>query len=563
MRRGELPAAFAIALTIVGATAPVRADFLTLDVPGAVVTHAYDVDQGVVVGSYLGSDSLGYGFVYRGAGYETLIAPNASSTFAYGIEGGNIVGAYVRDGMTFGFSYDGSTYETLRFGDSTNTEAYGISGSNIVGRYFDGSGYHSFLYDGSTYHSLNWLDAAQSRAYGIDGTKIVGSYTGTDGADHGFLYDGSTFTTLSGPSATLTDAMGIDGGRVVGTYFDSGSPYASFLYDGSQTETIVISEQLSAQTYGVDGNTLVGVYQDSEGMEHGFMTTIPVPEPSSFVAFLGCGMSMLLLLLIPQIGHEGMFRQLGGLPSHVGTRHNVPSTRPWKRMVEFAFAVAILPVVLPVLAILIVLVRLTSRGPAIYRQQRVGKGGAVYWILKIRTMRSDAETATGPVWTKDEQDPRVTRVGRVLRKLHLDELPQIWNVLCGEMSLVGPRPERPEFVEVLSQKLPSYSQRLAVLPGITGLAQINLPPDTDLMSVQRKLVLDREYIQTEGFWLDIRILACTALRLLGLQRETINEVLGLRRQVSISKHDVAADHSDRRSAGGPSPSQLALAGAGS
>jgi hypothetical protein len=88
MRRGELPAAFAIALTIVGATAPARADFLTLDVPGAVVTHAYDVDQGVVVGSYLGSDSLGYGFVYRGAGYETLIAPNASSTFAYGIERG-------------------------------------------------------------------------------------------------------------------------------------------------------------------------------------------------------------------------------------------------------------------------------------------------------------------------------------------------------------------------------------------------------------------------------------------------------------------------------------------
>jgi hypothetical protein len=126
-------------------------------------------------------------------------------------------------------------------------------------------------------------------------------------------------------------------------------------------------------------------------------------------------------------------------------------------------------------------------------------------------MKQNAENKTGPAWTQSA-DPRVTPLGHFLRKFHLDELPQLFNVLRGEMSLVGPRPERPEFVEILSRQSPEYSNRLVVKPGITGLAQLNLPPDSDLDSVRRKVVLDIEYIQTAGIWLDMKLIFCTALR---------------------------------------------------
>jgi hypothetical protein len=125
----------------------------------------------------------------------------------------------------------------------------------------------------------------------------------------------------------------------------------------------------------------------------------------------------------------------------------------------------------------------------------------------------------------------MTRVGRILRKLHLDELPQLWNVLKGEMSLVGPRPERPEFTHRLATDIPQYLDRLAVLPGITGLAQINLPPDTDLDSVRRKLVLDLQYIETCGPLLDLKLLACTTCRAVGLPGHFVARLIGVRRKV--------------------------------
>jgi lipopolysaccharide/colanic/teichoic acid biosynthesis glycosyltransferase len=147
----------------------------------------------------------------------------------------------------------------------------------------------------------------------------------------------------------------------------------------------------------------------------------------------------------------------------------------------------------PLIGILILLVRCTSRGPGIYSQVRVGKDGLIFTMYKLRSMRCDAEAQTGAVWAGVKHDPRMTYVGYWLRRLHLDELPQLVNVVYGHMSLVGPRPERPEFVELLAEEVPGYLDRLMVKPGITGLAQINLPPDTDLDSVRRKLVLDREY----------------------------------------------------------------------
>src|SRR5262249_46262461 len=136
-------------------------------------------------------------------------------------------------------------------------------------------------------------------------------------------------------------------------------------------------------------------------------------------------------------------------------------------------------------------------------------------IYKIRSMYQNAESDGGARWCK-LGDPRITPVGRVLRKTHIDELPQLWNVLRGEMSLVGPRPERPEFVPQLEQAIPRYRARLRVRTGLTGLAQVQLPPDSDLASVRRKLAYDLYYVERGGLWLDVRLLFCTAFHLLNL-----------------------------------------------
>jgi lipopolysaccharide/colanic/teichoic acid biosynthesis glycosyltransferase len=192
---------------------------------------------------------------------------------------------------------------------------------------------------------------------------------------------------------------------------------------------------------------------------------------------------------------------------------------------------ALLLVLWPLLAVLMIAVRLSSRGPAIYRQTRVGLGGRSFVMYKLRSMRMDAEKATGPQWALIDGDPRVTPLGYWLRKLHLDELPQLFNLLRGEMSLVGPRPERPEFSSVLAEQIPGYLDRLQVLPGITGLAQVNLPPDTDLESVRRKLAFDLEYIRSASWHLDLRLIACTALRLVGIRGGATASWLGVQRSV--------------------------------
>jgi lipopolysaccharide/colanic/teichoic acid biosynthesis glycosyltransferase len=204
----------------------------------------------------------------------------------------------------------------------------------------------------------------------------------------------------------------------------------------------------------------------------------------------------------------------------------------WKAFFDRPLAALLLVPGLPIIGLLVLLVRLTSCGPGIYRQVRIGRHGRKFSMYKIRTMRHDAEVASGPVWTQ-ARDPRVSSVGRVLRKLHLDELPQLLNVLKGEMSLVGPRPERPEFVHVLVEAIPGYLNRLVVPPGVTGLSQLNLPPDSDLDSVRRKLVLDCEYIERAGLWLDLRLLACTSCRLLKLPERWLMPVFGLRRTVTL------------------------------
>jgi lipopolysaccharide/colanic/teichoic acid biosynthesis glycosyltransferase len=187
----------------------------------------------------------------------------------------------------------------------------------------------------------------------------------------------------------------------------------------------------------------------------------------------------------------------------------------------------------PVMALIALLVRLTSRGPVIYRQVRLGLNGREFGMYKFRTMIADAEAETGPVWATDD-DPRVTFVGRVLRVCNLDELPQLVNVLNGEMALVGPRPERPEIAAALEAEVPGYFDRLVVRPGMTGLAQVNLPADTDVDSVRKKLQLDLEYIDQANLWLDARIVLSTIPRLVGSKGMWLVRLLGVRRQPVMS-----------------------------
>jgi lipopolysaccharide/colanic/teichoic acid biosynthesis glycosyltransferase len=199
----------------------------------------------------------------------------------------------------------------------------------------------------------------------------------------------------------------------------------------------------------------------------------------------------------------------------------------------------------PVLLLLILLVRLTSRGAALYRQTRVGRAGHIFTMYKIRSMYLDAESRTGAVWTTCPKDPRITPIGRFLRATHLDEFPQLWNIVKGEMALVGPRPERPEFVEYLHKVVPGYTERLQVPPGVTGLAQVNLPADSDVESVRRKLALDLKYIARGSLLYDLRLIAATAIPLIGVPNDLAAGLVGVRQ----SAEQPAATHrplADRR-----------------
>ena len=185
-----------------------------------------------------------------------------------------------------------------------------------------------------------------------------------------------------------------------------------------------------------------------------------------------------------------------------------------KSAIDFVLAVVLLAVLGPIILAAAAIIKLTSKGPAFYVQKRLGKNGTVFTMVKLRTMVHDAESGTGPVWAKLD-DPRVTRVGNFLRKTQIDEFPQLINVLFGQMSLIGPRPERPEIANRLQLDIPDYSQRVQVRPGITGLAQLSLPADTDLESVRRKLVQDLYYVRNISLRLDLRIFAFTAIYFVG------------------------------------------------
>lgn len=164
----------------------------------------------------------------------------------------------------------------------------------------------------------------------------------------------------------------------------------------------------------------------------------------------------------------------------------------------------------PVILFTALIIKVVSPGPAFYKQERVGWGGKIFKMYKMRTMRIDAEKDSGPVWAQ-ENDPRLIRFGKIIRKLHIDELPQLFNVLRGDMSIVGPRPERPVFVAELSGKISDYEKRVNVRPGITGLAQVWHKYDETIKDVRKKVKYDLLYIREMCLMVDLRIIFRTVI----------------------------------------------------
>ena len=176
-----------------------------------------------------------------------------------------------------------------------------------------------------------------------------------------------------------------------------------------------------------------------------------------------------------------------------------------RRALSTLMAFTLLIVVLPFLPFVILAIKLDSKGPVLYRQRRVGRAGHNFYCYKFRTMRQDAEADTGPTWA-DDDDPRITRVGKFLRMARIDEIPQLWCVFKGDMAFVGPRPERPEFVEWLSKEIPYYGVRHAVRPGITGWAQVRYKYGNTVEDAKEKLQYDLFYIKNASLGLDILIM---------------------------------------------------------
>jgi exopolysaccharide biosynthesis polyprenyl glycosylphosphotransferase len=177
------------------------------------------------------------------------------------------------------------------------------------------------------------------------------------------------------------------------------------------------------------------------------------------------------------------------------------------RATDIALSIGLLAFTLPLMLLVSALIKLDSPGPVLYRQERVGLHGKTFTLLKFRSMKTNAE-ARGPAWAQ-RRDPRVTRVGSVMRRTRIDELPQLLNVLRGEMAFIGPRPERPHFVEQLASLIPYYRERGRVKPGLTGWAQVNYPYGASVEDARAKLSYDLFYVQNRGLLLDLSILCAT------------------------------------------------------
>lgn len=206
---------------------------------------------------------------------------------------------------------------------------------------------------------------------------------------------------------------------------------------------------------------------------------------------------------------RGTLYEIGGIPLF-GLR-DFPLDgwyRVVKRGADLVFSILLLTITMSVFVVISMLIKLTSKGAVLYWQERVGQGGEIFCMPKFRSMVHEAERETGPVWAV-ENDERVTKLGRFLRYTRLDELPQLLSVLKGDMSLIGPRPERPYFVDRIWRQLADYGERLKVKPGLTGLAQVRHRYGTSIDDVKVKLEYDLYYAENASFRLDLEILLKT------------------------------------------------------
>ena len=181
------------------------------------------------------------------------------------------------------------------------------------------------------------------------------------------------------------------------------------------------------------------------------------------------------------------------------------TSRVFKRLFGLFLSTFMLIIFSPLMLLVALIIKLDSRGPVIFSQERIGEYGKTFTLYKFRSMREDAEKETGPVWATEE-DPRVTGIGKIIRKLRIDELPQLWNVFKGDMSFVGPRPERPFFVEKLKKTVPYYKERLCVKPGVTGWAQIKYPYGASEKDALEKLKYELYYIKNMSFLMDLLVI---------------------------------------------------------
>jgi len=209
------------------------------------------------------------------------------------------------------------------------------------------------------------------------------------------------------------------------------------------------------------------------------------------------------------IGGQARTSQIYGFPLIDIMPQLMPEwEKKMKRLLDIVVSFAILLLASPFILLTMLAIKIDSKGPIFYKQERMGLNGRLFKVIKFRSMISDAEKHTGPMWST-KNDPRITKVGRFIRLVRIDELPQIYNVLKGEMSLVGPRPERPYFVEKLSEEIPLYRRRLKVRPGLTGWAQVKHKYDENVEDVKVKLKYDLFYIENISLRMDIKILLRT------------------------------------------------------
>jgi len=226
-----------------------------------------------------------------------------------------------------------------------------------------------------------------------------------------------------------------------------------------------------------------------------------------------CGKAGLQVFTEAEFKERGLNRiDIDGLPEGWLATANAMKANGWsdglRRTFDILFALTLLLLTLPLLLLTALAIRLDSPGPIFYRQERVGRGNRTFDLLKFRSMRVDAEARGAPVWAS-RADPRVTRVGRIIRLCRIDEIPQVLNVLRGDMSVVGPRPERPPFVEQLAEIIPHWNDRAVVRPGITGWAQVNYPYGASIEDARMKLSYDLYYIRRRSLFLDLLILLAT------------------------------------------------------